>query len=166
MFYGIINGFKPQSTQTQNISKCVLLFCNNVAWTWPEPGRNIFPVIWSDSKTNKYLCWLTQLLHQPLHIYKIYKILYIKTLKTLRHVSVLRPSSGSYIFLAKVTLEIVTYQFPCTSSVLLYQPLHIYKIYKILYIKTLKTLRHVSVLRPSWGSYIFLAKVTLEIVTY
>jgi len=44
----------------------------------------------------------TQLLHQPLHIYKIY------TLKMLRHVSVLRPSSGSYIYLAKVTLEIVT----------------------------------------------------------
>jgi len=35
--------------------------------------------------------------------------LHIKTLKTLRHVSVLRPSSESYIFLAKVTLEIVTY---------------------------------------------------------
>jgi len=43
------------------------------------------------------------------HIHKIYKILHIKTLKTLRHVSVLRPSSGSYIFLAKVTLEIVAY---------------------------------------------------------
>ena len=34
--------------------------------------------------------------------------LHIKTLKTLRHVSVLRPASRSYIFLAKVTLEIVT----------------------------------------------------------
>jgi len=34
--------------------------------------------------------------------------LHIKTLKTLRHVSVLRPSSGNYIFHAKVTLEIVT----------------------------------------------------------
>jgi len=54
-------------------------------------------------------CRVTQLLHQPLHIYKIYNILHIKTLKTLLHVSVLRPSSGSYIFLAKVTLEIVTY---------------------------------------------------------
>ena len=52
---------------------------------------------------------VTQLLHQPLHIYKIYKILHIKTLKTLRHVSVLRQSSGSCDFLAKVTLEIVTY---------------------------------------------------------
>jgi len=52
---------------------------------------------------------VTQLLLQPLHTYKIYKILHIKTLKTLRHVSILRPSSGSYIFLAKVTLEIVTY---------------------------------------------------------
>ena len=51
----------------------------------------------------------TQLLHQPLHIYKIYKILHIKTLKTLGHVSVLRPSSGSYNFLANVTLETVTY---------------------------------------------------------
>ena len=51
----------------------------------------------------------TKLLHQPLHIYKIYKILHIKTLKTLRNVSVLRPSSGIYNFLAKVTLEIVTY---------------------------------------------------------
>jgi len=51
----------------------------------------------------------TQLLHQPMHMYKIYKILHIKTLKTLRHISVLRPSSGSYNFLAKVTLEIVTY---------------------------------------------------------
>jgi len=39
-------------------------------------------------------CRVTQLLHQLLHIYKIY------TLKTLRRVSVLRPSSGSYIFLA------------------------------------------------------------------
>jgi len=37
---------------------------------------------------------ITQLLHQPLHIYNIYKILHIITLKTLRHVSVLRPSSG------------------------------------------------------------------------
>ena len=51
----------------------------------------------------------TQLLHQQMHIYEIYQILHIKTLKTLRHVSVLRPSSGRYIFLAKVTLEIVTY---------------------------------------------------------
>jgi len=32
-------------------------------------------------------CRVTQLLHQPLHIYKIYKIY---TLKNLRHVSVLR----------------------------------------------------------------------------
>jgi len=52
---------------------------------------------------------LTQLLNQPLHIYKIYKLLHTKTLKTLRHVSVLRPSSDSYIFLVKITLEIVTY---------------------------------------------------------
>ena len=36
----------------------------------------------------------TQLLHQPMHIYKIYKLY---TLKPLRHGSVLRPSSGSYI---------------------------------------------------------------------
>ena len=43
------------------------------------------------------------------YINKIYKILHIKTLKTLRQISVLRPSSGSYIFLAKVTLVIVTY---------------------------------------------------------
>ena len=61
------------------------------------------------SLSHRACCRVTQLLHQPLHIYKIYKILHIKTLKTLRHVSVLRPSSGSYIFLAKVTLEIVTY---------------------------------------------------------
>ena len=52
---------------------------------------------------------VSQLLHQTMHIYKIYKILHIKRLKTLRHVSVLRPSSGSYNFLANVTLEIVTY---------------------------------------------------------
>ena len=52
---------------------------------------------------------LLNFLHQPLHTYKIYKILHIKTLKTPRHVSVLRPSSGSYIFLAKIVLEIVTY---------------------------------------------------------
>jgi len=38
------------------------------------------------------------------YVYKIYKILHIKTLKTILHVSVLRPSSGSYIFLAKFTL--------------------------------------------------------------
>ena len=44
------------------------------------------------------------------HMYiKFIKFLHIKTLKTLTHVLVLRPSSGSYIFLAKVTLEIVTY---------------------------------------------------------
>jgi len=54
-------------------------------------------------------CRVTQLLHQPLHICKIYKILHIKKLKMLWHVLVLRPSSGSYIFLAKVTLEIVTH---------------------------------------------------------
>jgi len=47
---------------------------------------------------------VTQLLHQLLHIYKIYKNLHIKTLETLRHVSVLGPSSVSYIVLAKVTL--------------------------------------------------------------
>jgi len=56
----------------------------------------------------KLICQrITQLLHQTLHIYKIYKI-HIKILKTLRHISVLRPSSGSYIILAKVTLVIVT----------------------------------------------------------
>jgi len=55
------------------------------------------------SLLHRACCRVTQLLHQPLHIYKIY------TSKTLRRVSVLRPSSGSYIFLAKVTLEIVTY---------------------------------------------------------
>ena len=45
----------------------------------------------------------TQLLYQLLNIYKIY------TLKTLRHVSVLGPSSGSHIVIAKVTL-ILLYQ--------------------------------------------------------
>jgi len=54
-------------------------------------------------------CRVTQSLHQPLHIYKIYKNLHITTLITFRHVSVLRPSSGRYIFLAKVTLEVVAY---------------------------------------------------------
>jgi len=55
-------------------------------------------------------CWdITQLLHQPLHVYKIYKTLHIKTLETLLLVSVLRPSLGSYNFLAKVTLEIAKY---------------------------------------------------------
>ena len=70
------------------------------------------------SLLHRAICLVTQFLHQPLHIYKIDKILHIKTLKTLRHVSVLRPSSRSYIFLAKVTLEIVTYSFRCTSWVL------------------------------------------------
>jgi len=48
-----------------------------------------------------YVC-ITQLLYQLLHIYKIY------TLKPIPHVSVLEPSSGSHIVLAKVTLEKVT----------------------------------------------------------
>ena len=68
--------------------------------------------IWSVlfSLLQRACCRDTQLLHQPLHIYNIYKLfLHIKTLKTLRHVSVLRASSGNCIFLAKVTLEIVTY---------------------------------------------------------
>jgi len=46
------------------------------------------------------------LLHRPMHLFKI---LHINTLKTLQHVSVLRPSSGSYNFLVNVTLEIVAY---------------------------------------------------------
>jgi len=51
-------------------------------------------------------CQVTQLFYQPLHLYKFIKFTpsNIKTLKTLRHVSVLGPSSGSYIFLAKFTL--------------------------------------------------------------
>ena len=61
------------------------------------------------SLLHRACCRVTQSLHQRLHIYNIYKILHIKTLKTLRHVSVLRPSSGSCIFLTNVTLEIVTY---------------------------------------------------------
>jgi len=61
------------------------------------------------SLLHRACCRVTQLLHQPLHILKIYKILHIKTLKTLRNVSVLRPFSGSYNVLDKVTLEIVTY---------------------------------------------------------
>jgi len=51
------------------------------------------------------LSCFAQLLHQPMHIYRIYTL---KHLKTLRRVSALRQSSGSYILLAKVTLEIVT----------------------------------------------------------
>ena len=51
---------------------------------------------------------VTLSLYRPLHIYKIYKMLHIKTLKTLRHISVLGPSSGSYIVLAKITLLKVT----------------------------------------------------------
>ena len=78
--------------------------------SWPQD-------LWCSLKYTLYIfsllhrarCRVTQLLHQPQHIYKIYKILHVKTLKTLQHVSVLRPYSGSYIFLAKVTLDIVTY---------------------------------------------------------
>jgi len=40
---------------------------------------------------------------------KFIKFYTFKHLKALRNVSVLRPSSGSYNFLAKVTLEIVAY---------------------------------------------------------
>jgi len=47
-------------------------------------------------RMKKKMLLVTQILHQPLHICKIYKILHMKTLKTLLHVSVLRPSSGSY----------------------------------------------------------------------
>jgi len=75
----------------------------NVAATFVTISAHLFSLL------HRACCRVTQLLHQPLHIYKIYKIVHIKTLKTLRHVSVLRPPSGSYIFLAKVTLEIVTY---------------------------------------------------------
>jgi len=67
-------------------------------------------------------CRVTQLLHQSLHIYKIYKIYTLKHSKMLRHVSILEPSSGSYIFLAKVTVEIVTDLFRCTSWVLWQHP--------------------------------------------
>ena len=59
-----------------------------------------------------------QLLHELLHIHKIYIMLHIKTLNTLGNISVVRPSTGIYIFLAKVALEIVTYQFRYTSWVL------------------------------------------------
>ena len=54
------------------------------------------------SLLHRACCWVTQLLYQLLHIYKIYKIY---TLKTLRHVSVLGPSSGSHIVLARVTIK-------------------------------------------------------------
>jgi len=37
---------------------------------------------------------------------QIYKKFRIKTLKLLRHVSILRSSSGSYTFLPKVTIKI------------------------------------------------------------
>ena len=63
---------------------------------------------WQPCDVYKMWIWCTQLLYQPLHIYKIYKILHIKTLKPLLHVSVLGPSSGSRIVLAKVTLLKVT----------------------------------------------------------
>jgi hypothetical protein len=39
------------------------------------------------SLLHRACCRVTQLLHQPLHIYKIYKNLHIKTLITFRHVS-------------------------------------------------------------------------------
>ena len=70
------------------------------------------------SLLHRAYCRVTQLLHQPLNIYKIYKILHIKTLKTLRNVSALRPSSGSCIFLAKFTLEIVTYCFVVQAGII------------------------------------------------
>jgi len=61
-------------------------------WFYPH---NIFSLL------HRACCWVTQLLYQPLHIYIKFTH---KTLKTLRHVSVPRPSSGSHIVLAKVTL--------------------------------------------------------------
>ena len=128
--------------------------------------------------------------HYKNHCIYIYKILDIKTLKTLRHVSVLRPFSGSYIFPKNLDIKTlktsrhVSVLRPSSGSYIFPNILHIktlktlrhvsvlrpfsgsYIFLKNLHIKTLKTLRHVSVLRPSSGSYNFLAKVTLEIVTY
>ena len=63
-------------------------------------SNNVYRELFSLS--HRACCRVTPSLHQPLHIYKIYNILHIKTLKTLRNISVLRPSSGSYIFLLKV----------------------------------------------------------------
>jgi len=57
------------------------------------------------SLLHRACCRVTQLVYQLMHLYEK---LHIKTLKLLRRVSVLRTSSGSYIFLAKVTLKIVT----------------------------------------------------------
>ena len=70
--------------------------------------------IWQHAYSLYFHCYtvhVVELIITPTtaHIYKIYKILHTKTLKTLSHVLVLRPSSGSYNFLAKVTLEIFTY---------------------------------------------------------
>ena len=119
---GTNSTFVPLPTPASHDSAWQLL----KRWQFIAPGHNlltgkrvteynsVLPKIPSSIKYQKNLflllhrecCRVTQLLHQPLHIYKI---LYIKTLKTLRHVSILRPSSGSSIFLVKVTLEIVTY---------------------------------------------------------
>jgi hypothetical protein len=60
-----------------------------------------------DIKIEIYIVLLNYYTNHCTYIKFIF-FLHIKTLETLRHVSVLRPSSGSYIFLAKVTLEIVT----------------------------------------------------------
>jgi len=79
-------------------------------------NRMLFIIFFS--LLHRAYCRVTQLLHQPLNIYKIYKILHIKTLKTLRHFSALRPSSGSCIFLAKFTLEIVTYYFVVQAGII------------------------------------------------
>ena len=96
---------KKMETPSDASGPLALMF---VMWVW-KTCPPLPPHCFLFSLLHHACCRVTQLLHQPLHIYKICKILHVKTLKTLRHVSVLRPSSGSYNFLAKVTIEIVTY---------------------------------------------------------
>ena len=107
----------PLTFQIPKLKHNIPLFYN-ICTVLPTPRFSLYPNLlpktyfyhfkytWLFSLLHRAYCRVTQLLHQPMHYIKFIKFY---TLKTLRHVSVLRSSSGSYNFLAKVTLEIVTY---------------------------------------------------------
>jgi hypothetical protein len=98
---------------TAVLARCIVWIRLGTAWCFLQRGRNegagLHIFIVPPCMLSSYSIITPTTAYIYIYIYKIYKILHIKTLKTLRHISVLRPSSGSYMFLAKVTLEIVTY---------------------------------------------------------
>ena len=117
MLSAIVSKLSPIWLSSLNFRLPRLPFCDRNIWRLL--GHNFPNITCISLYLHRALNKVTQSANQHMHTFNFLFIkTFLKFLKTLLHVSVIRPSSRSLYFLAKITLINITFDIPILKNII------------------------------------------------